>query len=219
MLFRFTHAALAYEGVGGKYRAVFAEPKNSSRTINNSSDRSSNRHDDNNMMSSYSGASSSNTNSNFGSSHSNRSSSTSASDYSAFLNSSVNPATKFNDTSNNEVQLNIIVNSTVNQDQLWRLFDIIPGLEYCHITGECNRNSNYATAAYNTFERAQYARYELIKSYNLVIYLNFVHANEKTTYREKIHGLEYPPGQRIIIKAISNSTKPESEIFPFDCKL
>lgn len=164
MLFRFTHAALAYEGVGGKYRAVFAEPKNSSRTINNSSDRSNSRHDDNNMMSSYSGASSSNTNSNFGSSHSNRSSSTSASDYSAFLNSSVNPATKFNDTSNNEVQLNIIVNSTVNQDQLWRLFDIIPGLEYCHITGECNRNSNYATAAYNTFERAQYARYELIKS-------------------------------------------------------
>lgn len=43
--------------------------------------------------------------------------------------------------------------------------------------------------------------------------------------REKIHGLEYPPGQRIIIKAITNSTtttsttKPEPEnIFSFDCK-
>lgn len=43
--------------------------------------------------------------------------------------------------------------------------------------------------------------------------------------REKIHGLEYPPGQRIIIKAINSSSssssnsKPEAEsIFTFDCK-
>lgn len=37
--------------------------------------------------------------------------------------------------------------------------------------------------------------------------------------RDKIHGLEYPPGQRIIIKSINNTSKPESEnIFPFECK-
>lgn len=86
------------------------------------------------------------------------------SDYSPFLNSAVNPTNnKFNvhagnNGNNTEVQLNIIVSSTVNQDQLWRLFDIVPGLDYCHITGECNRNSNYATAAYNSMDAAQYAR-------------------------------------------------------------
>lgn len=37
--------------------------------------------------------------------------------------------------------------------------------------------------------------------------------------REKIHGLEYPPGQRIIIKTLPASGKSESEVFPFDCKL
>lgn len=101
----------------------------------------------------------------------------SRSDYSAFLNSPVVASSKgsYSATSGGgggggggssanegcgggEVQLNVIVSSSVNQDQLWRLFDIVPGLEYCHITGECNRNSNYATAAYSSFDKAQYAR-------------------------------------------------------------
>lgn len=169
---RFTHAALAYEGVGGKYRAVFAEPKGSTRTSNSTTtDRASSRHEDYNMVSSYgsggggggggSGSTSgTSANNNFTSNHSSRLYD------SAFLNSSAN-SSKINFTgnlpgnngTNSEVQLNVIVSSTVNQDQLWRLFDIVPGLEYCHITGECNRNSNYATAAYNSLDAAQYARY------------------------------------------------------------
>lgn len=148
MIYRFTHAALAYEGVGGKYRAVFAEPKGSSRTPNSStSDRAGSRHDDYNMASygisgggggscstSGSGSSANNT---FGTNQSGRL------DYSTFLNNPVNPSkNNFNSTcsgnngNNSEVQLNVIVSSTVNQDQLWRLFDIVPGLEYCHITGK-----------------------------------------------------------------------------------
>lgn len=55
------------------------------------------------------------------------------------------------------------------------------------------RNSNMATAVYSNFEAAQYAR-------------------------EKLHGLEYPPGQRLIIKPL-NETKPTTEsLFPFDSK-
>lgn len=148
---RFTHAALAFEGVGGKYRAVFAEPKNSTRTSNNnnSTNRNSNRHDDYGMMSSYGGSTSGNqSNNNFGSNPAAQSPG----------NSKFTVHTITNNGNNTEVQLNIIVSSTVNQDQLWRLFDIVPGLDYCHITGECNRNSNYATAAYNSFDAAQYAR-------------------------------------------------------------
>lgn len=180
--FRFTHAALAFEGVGGKYRAVFAEPKNSTRTSNNnnSTNRNSNRHDDYGMMSSYGGSTSGNqSNNNFGSNHGSSGAGgggggavgagtrSSMSDYSPFLNNTAAQSpgnSKFtvhtitNNGNNTEVQLNIIVSSTVNQDQLWRLFDIVPGLDYCHITGECNRNSNYATAAYNSFDAAQYAR-------------------------------------------------------------
>lgn len=78
----------------------------------------------------------------------------------------------------------------LNQDQLWRLFDIIPGLEFCQITGECSRTSKYASAVYNNAEAAAYAR-------------------------DKLHGLEYPPGERLIIKqtidikpAVINSVEP-----------
>lgn len=112
------------------------------------------------MVSPYGGStSSSNANNTFSSNHSGRL------DYSTFLNNPTNSSkTNFNANSGNngnntEVQLNVIVSSTVNQDQLWRLFDIVPGLEYCHITGECNRNSNYATAAYSSIDAAQYARF------------------------------------------------------------
>lgn len=112
---------------------------------------------------STSGSGGSSANNTFGSNHSGRL------DYSTFLNNPVNSSknSNFNTSSgnngnNSEVQLNVIVSSTVNQDQLWRLFDIVPGLEYCHITAECNRNSNYgsnyATVAYSSLDAAQYAR-------------------------------------------------------------
>lgn len=177
---------MAYEGVGGKYRAVFAEPKGSTRTSNNSSsDRSSSRHEDYNMISPYggggstSGGSASSVNNSFGSNHGNRS------DYTTFLNSPVTPSkNNFNanagsNDNNSEVQLNVIVSSTVNQDQLWRLFDIVPGLEYCHITGECNRNSNYATAAYSNLDAAQYARWVFQAHILVHIHINFIHLNCK----------------------------------------
>lgn len=171
---RFTHAALAYEGVGGKYRAVFAEPKGSSRTPNSStSDRAGSRHDDYNMVSYGGGGSCGGGGGGGGSSTSGSGSSGnnafvgghgSRLDYPNFINNPGNSnkagfnANSGNNGNNSEVQLNVIVSSTVNQDQLWRLFDIVPGLEYCHITGECNRNSNYATAAYSSLDAAQYAR-------------------------------------------------------------
>lgn len=74
-----------------------------------------------------------------------------------------------------EASLSIVCSAALNQDQLWRLFDIIPGLDFCQITGECSRTSNYATAVYNNADAAAYAR-------------------------DKLHGLEYPPGERLIIK-------------------
>lgn len=159
--FRFSHAALAFEGCGSKYRAVFAEPKNSSRSSNNSStDRGGSRFDDsfNTLYGNNSGNSAGSSSGGMlaGAAHSTSRSSTS--DYSSFFNSAVVPSSSAGGGDSKEVQLNIICSSSVNQDQLWRLFDIVPGLEYCQITGECSRNSNYATATYNNFHAAQYAR-------------------------------------------------------------
>lgn len=50
-----------------------------------------------------------------------------------------------------------------------------------------------ATAVYSSFEAAQYAR-------------------------EKLHGLEYPPGQRLIIKPLNDVKTNTEALFPFDCK-
>lgn len=78
-------------------------------------------------------------------------------------------------SSSGDATLYVICSPTVNQDQLWRLFDIIPGLDFCQINGECGRNGLYAKVVYNSGSSASYAR-------------------------EKIHGLEYPPGERLIVK-------------------
>lgn len=36
-------------------------------------------------------------------------------------------------TNDGLTKLNVVASSTLNQDQLWKLFDLIPGLDYCEI--------------------------------------------------------------------------------------
>lgn len=153
--FRFSHAAMAFENCGEKFRAVFAEPKTNSRSANNSSSDRSGRFDDNLNNSFGSG------NGNCGLGNTGGSTRSLSNEYNAFVKSAINASSGSGNNganSSNEFQLNIICSSSINQDQLWRLFDIIPGLEYCVITGDCGRTSNYATAAYNSHDAAQYAR-------------------------------------------------------------
>uniref|UniRef100_A0A8W7PWR0 RRM domain-containing protein n=1 Tax=Anopheles coluzzii TaxID=1518534 RepID=A0A8W7PWR0_ANOCL len=75
----------------------------------------------------------------------------------------------------NETMLTVLCSPVLNQDQLWRLFDIIPGLDYCQINNDFNNRNVTATVVYNNSQSAMYAR-------------------------DKIHGLEYPPGERLIIR-------------------
>lgn len=65
----------------------------------------------------------------------------------------------------------------MNQDQLWKLFDIAPGLDYCQfrLEGRPRPNRGVASVVYKTAQAAAYAL-------------------------DKIHGLEYPPGSRVILK-------------------
>ena len=74
-------------------------------------------------------------------------------------------------------RLFVLVNPVVTQEQLLRLFDLIPGMELCeikrnHLTGE---SRGFAYVTYSSIQAAVYAK-------------------------EKLHGFEYPPGQKLIVK-------------------
>ncbi|XP_067006548.1 RNA-binding protein 45 [Anabrus simplex] len=72
--------------------------------------------------------------------------------------------------------LRVIASPSLNQDQLWKLFDLVPGLDYLHLDTKSRYGKGQATAVYNSPQAAAYAR-------------------------DKLHGFEYPPGQRLIVKA------------------
>lgn len=82
-------------------------------------------------------------------------------------------------------RLTVIASPTINQDQLWKLFDLIPGLDYCDLRKDRKPGQarGVATVVYNNSQSATYAK-------------------------EKLHGFEYPPGQRLIVKFDSNHDYP-----------
>ncbi|ETN65630.1 developmentally regulated RNA-binding protein [Anopheles darlingi] len=71
-------------------------------------------------------------------------------------------------------KLVVICSNQLNQDRIWRLFDICPGMKYCTIMS-ANELNLTATVVYSSREEAQRAM-------------------------EKIHGLEYPLGERMIVR-------------------
>lgn len=73
-----------------------------------------------------------------------------------------------------DVKLVVICSSGLNQDRLWRVFDIAPGMKYCNIVTQNDINTT-ASVVYASRDDAQRAL-------------------------EKIHGLEYPIGERIIVR-------------------
>ncbi|XP_037939976.1 RNA-binding protein 45-like isoform X2 [Teleopsis dalmanni] len=132
---KFSHAAFAYENCPHKYKAIFAEPRGSTRTQRDHYGRAN---DDISGLKDF--------------------------------NSNMQRSSAYQPTC-----LEVTVSNLVNQDQLWRLFDIIPGLESCQFTKEIRPKSFEAKVVYENAEAAAYAK-------------------------EKLHGLEYPLGERIIIK-------------------
>lgn len=93
-----------------------------------------------------------------------------------------------------ETTLNVICSPALTQDQLWRLFDIIPGLDYCRLHDDMGR-SNTATVVYTSYQAAKYAK-------------------------EKLHGFEYPLGERLIVKlqetGHGSMMSGGADIFSFD---
>lgn len=74
-------------------------------------------------------------------------------------------------------RLQVIAHPHLNQDQLWKLFDIVPGLDYCCLKTD--------------------VRYRMPRGQATVVYS---HPNAAAYAREKFHGFEYPPGHRMIVK-------------------
>ena len=82
------------------------------------------------------------------------------------------------------VRLVVIVSTSVTQEQLARLFDLVPGMEMCdlkvHPTGE---SKGYALVTFRSLQAAVYAK-------------------------EKLNGFEYPPGQQMIVKYAEDPLPP-----------
>jgi len=75
-----------------------------------------------------------------------------------------------------------VAHGSLNQDQLWRLCDFFPGLDYCNVRHDPKAKQCFASVVYNSSQNAIYAK-------------------------EKLHGFEYPPGHRLIVKSDSQSTE------------
>nr|CAH7754687.1 unnamed protein product [Callosobruchus chinensis] len=155
---RFSEAARAYEECDRSYRALFAEPKGEPRhSFSDSFGRGSS----------------------FGAMSSGmRSGSNGGMPSLLTAPKTLHPPSEFEDDGYNKL---IVTGSPlINQDQLWKLFNIVPTMEYCSLTyeGDGRRPTRcVGEVMYNDSTWASYAR-------------------------EKLHGFEYPPGTRLIVRPI-----------------
>ncbi|XP_014209709.1 RNA-binding protein 45 [Copidosoma floridanum] len=87
-------------------------------------------------------------------------------------------------------KLQVIAHPALNQDQLWKLFDVVPGMDYCHLKAD--------------------ARYRMPRGQATVVYTN---PSAAAYAREKLHGFEYPLGHRLIVKPdLSGAPQPSKPI-------
>ena len=88
------------------------------------------------------------------------------------------------------VRLRCIVSPTVTQEQLARLFDLVPGMEMCDLKAHPNGESKgWALITFSSLQAAVYAK-------------------------EKLNGFEYPPGQQLIVKYAEDPLPAPTKIGP-----
>ncbi|KAL0280498.1 UNVERIFIED_CONTAM: hypothetical protein PYX00_001768 [Menopon gallinae] len=156
--YKMSHAALAYENCDRSYKPKFAEPKPTPQKFKNG-------------LESYDRFENPGFNSGPSSSYDNFSMSLGMpSNVTNFVNNFQTKGKPF-------TKLQVLVAPTVTQEQLWGIFDIAPGMEYCRVFPDFRSKAErlLATVTYSTPQQAAYAR-------------------------DKIHGLEYPPGHHMIVR-------------------
>jgi len=156
--FRFSHAARAFENVDPSFKPKFAEPR-----------PQAGRFDDRGSERSFGSAGGAGMGGGFGGFDGGYGDFGPASSSRPKFESSIpNPS--------GTSRLAFMCSSYATQDKVGRLFDIIPGLEYCELTQQDPRGDRvYGTAVYNNPNSAAYAL-------------------------EKLHGFDYPSGSRILVK-------------------
>ena len=166
---RMSHAAKAFEECDRSFKPVFADPK----------PQKSSYHVDGSVSTGGGGSGSAGDRYTSGGPGSTTSGSTTASMSASY------DMLSYMDTSQSNPdgvhRLSVSVSPNVNQDQVWRLFDLVPGLDYC------DRPRNSGGGMGNSRGKGLYT----------VVYNN----PQSATYaKEKLHGFEYPPGHRMVVK-------------------
>lgn len=154
--YKFSHAAKAFEECEKKYKPVFAEPKKSDAMAKRGGDPRD-----------FFGTASNNLFSNSGGSKS-------------LLSAALPLTASASGVNEGYTKLTVIAHPDLNQDQLWKLFDIVPGMDYCQIRYEGGNIRPARALGQIVYSSSQWA----------------AHA------REKLHGFEYPPGFRLIVKPV-----------------
>jgi hypothetical protein len=149
--FQFSHAARAFEGCDPSYRPKFADPRPSQ--------------DD--RRSGFGGNSAGGSEASYGGGRGSHFAKGGGQGVSFDSNMS-NPS--------GTCRLQIMVNPILTQEKLWKLFNIVPGLEHVEVyPGDPSSDRVYGVVVYNGPKSAAYAV-------------------------EKLHGFDYPLGSRVMIK-------------------
>ena len=167
---RMSHAAKAFEGCDRSFKPVFADPKPTKGAYSDHHPHSGHHGHHGNASGGHHG---------LNGPGSTASGSTSASMSAYDMLSLMDTSTSNPDSC---CRLTISASGMVNQDQIWKLFDLVPGLDYCEPS---NQRGSGGPRGPN------------VKTFFNVIYNN----PQSASYaKEKLHGFEYPPGHRIVVK-------------------
>ncbi|XP_017773921.1 PREDICTED: RNA-binding protein 45 isoform X2 [Nicrophorus vespilloides] len=146
--YKFSHAAKAFEECDRKYRAVFSEPRKNNSNRNNNNTTTTNNNNSNNASNDYQQTLSTITTK-------------------PFQESSIGNGDKF--------KIMVLGSPQLTEEQVWRLFNIIPGMEYCQWRYDTIKRRHVGTVVYSSFQWATHAI-------------------------DKLNGFEYPIGSRLLVK-------------------
>ncbi|CAG9769021.1 unnamed protein product [Ceutorhynchus assimilis] len=152
---RFSDAAKAFEECDRKYKPVFAEPKSSEQNQRRGGEKRDYFGGPSPLLPNPASRSSS---------------------FNSFPMDAPGPS----GINEGFTKLTVIASPDINQDQLWKLFDIVPGLDYCEI-------------------RYQGGHMQPARAIGEIVYASPQWAAHA---KDKLHGFEYPPGFRLIVKPV-----------------
>jgi len=185
---RMSHAAKAFEDCERSYKPVFADPKPKQGDYKDKTDI--NRNHAGNMNHETGGRSVSSNERGYRPGGSGGPGSTTSGSTNASL--PCDPYTSLHEHGSSgdvggDSRVVANVSSSLIYDLVWRLFDLVPGLEHCERVGQSsgdaknNRLTSYQIL-YNNPQSAVYAR-------------------------DKLNGFEYPPGQKVSVMMIGNTVR------------